>query len=265
MYVQFVRGKLVPDLRPDRERRGAMKLGQYLAERLQDLVLESADVAAFLGKLSEFSSGFIGKASGLPVQCGVTLMRDRRSVTATGSTPAARLLADFQQTHGESPGLAALRAGSTVSVPDARFDPRWRRYNLAVAQAGLRSVLAVPLALDPGAAAALTFFAPETDAFDDEGIVICEAYAAKAGKALRLAVRIGASRDLNEDLLEAMKSRTTINLASGIVMGQSRCSQAEAFAILTKVSNNRNVKLRVVAEELLRNFDKASGVTRFDN
>jgi len=68
------------------------RLGQYLAERLQDLVLESADVQDFLRELCEFSAGFIGKTTGLPVLCAVTLLRSRRSVTSAGSGPGARLL-----------------------------------------------------------------------------------------------------------------------------------------------------------------------------
>lgn len=239
------------------------RLGQYLAERLQDLVLESADVQDFLRELCEFSAGFIGKTTGLPVLCAVTLLRSRRSVTSAGSGPGARLLEEIQQATGESPPLAAVESGATVSVPDARTDSRWPRYNRCVMRAGQLSVLSLPLRLDPEAAASVSFFAPEAGAFDDEAIVICEAFAARAGKALRLAVRIGASKDLNDDLLEALKSRTSINLASGIVMGQSRCSQAEAFAILSKVSSNRNVKLRVVAEDLLRKFDTAPDTTHF--
>ncbi|MCY1238265.1 ANTAR domain protein [compost metagenome] len=239
------------------------RLGQYLAERLQDLVLESTDVQDFLTELSVFSAGFIGKTTGLPVLCAVTLVRSRRSEASAGSGPGARLLGEIQRATGLSPSLAALEAGATVSVPDARADSRWPRYNRAVVKAGQLSVLALPLQLDPDAAASIAFFAPEAGAFDDEAIVICEAFAARAGKAARLAVRIGASRDLNDDLLEALRSRTTINLASGIVMGQSRCTQAEAFAILSKVSNNRNVKLRAVAEDLLRNFNTMPGATHF--
>ena len=56
-----------------------------------------------------------------------------------------------------------------------------------------------------------------------------------------------------------MRSRTVINLATGILMAQSRCSQSEAFELLAKVSNTRNVKLRIVAEEILRRFDGGSG------
>lgn len=240
-------------------------LGQYLAERLQDLVLESAGLQDLLQELSVFSAGFIGKATGLPVLCGVTLVRSRRSVASAGSAPGARLLGEIQRATGLGPSLAALESGATVSIPDVRVDSRWPRYDRAVVKAGQLSVLALPLPLDPGAAAALAFFAPEAGAFDGEAIVICEAFAARAAKAVRLAVRIGASKDLNDDLLEALNSRTSINLASGIVMGQSRCSQAEAFAILSKVSSNRNVKVRVVAEDLLRSFNTTPGAAHFNH
>jgi len=242
-----------------------VRLGPYLAERLQDLVLDSADVPGFLHELAVFSAGFIGKASGLPMLCTVTLMRDRRTLTTAGSGPETRLLDQIQNATGQSPSLAALDSGQTVSVPDASTDTNWPRYSQAVTRARRFSILAVPLVLDSGSSAAMSFFAPEAEAFDEKAIVICEAFASRAGKAVRLAVRIGASKDLNEDLLEAMKSRTSINLASGIVMGQSRCSQAEAFSVLSKVSSNRNVKLRVVAEELLRNFETTPGTTHFDD
>jgi hypothetical protein len=242
-----------------------MRLGQHLAERLQDLVLESDDVRGFLEELSVFSARLIGKATGQPLLSAVTLVRQRRSLTAAGSSAEAGLLDEVQNGSGQNPSLESLETRTTMSVADVRADTRWRRHSRAVARLGQRSVLAVPLTLDEGSAASMTFFAPEADAFHGEAIVICEAFAARAGKAVRLAVRVGASKDLNDDLLEAMKSRTSINLASGIVMGQSRCSQAEAFAILTKVSSNRNVKLRIVAEELLRNFDKSPGATHFDD
>jgi AmiR/NasT family two-component response regulator len=47
-------------------------------------------------------------------------------------------------------------------------------------------------------------------------------------------------------------------------MGQNRCSQAEAMAILTKVSSNRNQKLRVVAEEMLANLPGGQVHTHFE-
>jgi AmiR/NasT family two-component response regulator len=61
-----------------------------------------------------------------------------------------------------------------------------------------------------------------------------------------------------------MHSRTAINLACGVLMAQNRCSQAEAMEILTKVSSNRNRKLRDVATELIEQISGKSIQTHFD-
>jgi hypothetical protein len=119
-----------------------VRLRPYLAERLQDLVLDSADVPGFLHELAVFSAAFIGKATGLPQLCTVTLIRDRRTLTAAGSGPETRLLDEIQKATGRSPSLAALDSGQTVSVPDTRSDTRWPRYSRAVTRARRFSILA---------------------------------------------------------------------------------------------------------------------------
>lgn len=48
-----------------------------------------------------------------------------------------------------------------------------------------------------------------------------------------------------------MQSRAVIEQAKGIIMGQRRCSADEAFAILARVSQDSNRKLREVAESLV--------------
>ena len=68
-----------------------------------------------------------------------------------------------------------------------------------------------------------------------------------------------------EDLQAAMEHRTSIDLACGVVMAQNRCSQEEAMAILTRVSSNRNQKLRDVAAEVLGNVTGEEIHTHFDS
>jgi AmiR/NasT family two-component response regulator len=79
-----------------------------------------------------------------------------------------------------------------------------------------------------------------------------------------LAVRIASAVQLAQDLEEAMKSRTAIDLAVGIIMGQQRCSQDEAFAILTRAASNRNEKLRKVAAELVEHLSGSGARTHFE-
>jgi hypothetical protein len=226
-----------------------------LAERLQDLLLENDVLEDFLRQLSVLAAGFAAAETGRAVPCSVRVARRRRPLVVAGSDPEAVLLDELQDGLAEGPGLAARKALRAVLVPDTTMDPRWRRYQRAVAQRGHRSVLAIPLLEEQEAAATLTFYSTSPDAFDGAAVAACEALAVRAAKVVRLAVRLESAQGVNRDLLQAMRSRSAINVATGILMAQSRCSQSEAFDLLAKVSNTRNVKVRIVAEEILRRFD----------
>ncbi|WCI07653.1 GAF and ANTAR domain-containing protein [Arthrobacter sp. OVS8] len=226
-------------------------------------MLENDVLEDFLRQLSALAAEFASAETGREVVCSVRLARPRRTAVLASSNPEARFLEGLQDGLAEGPGLEARKTRQPVLVPDTTMDPRWRRYQRAAAQRGNRSVLAVPLLEDRDAAATLTFFSASPEAFDDVAVTACEALAVRAAKVVRLAVRFETAQGMSRDLLQAMRSRTVINLATGILMAQSRCSQSEAFELLTKVSNTRNVKLRIVAEEILRRFDGAPAGAAF--
>ena len=64
---------------------------------------------------------------------------------------------------------------------------------------------------------------------------------------MRLELRLAQMDKANKDKAQAMKSRTTINLAVGAIMAQNRSSQDAALRILHRASSNRNIKLRDIA------------------
>lgn len=234
-----------------------------ISERMQDLLLDSEALEDFLRQLSALAAEFAAAETGRPVLCSVRLDRHRQPTVLAGSSREALALDSLQDGVAEGPGLEARETGLVVLVPDTTMDPRWRRYQRAAAQRGNRSILAVSLLTDRDAAAVLTFSSTSREAFDDGAVAACGALAVRAAKVMRLAVRLDAAKGLNRDLLQAMRSRTVINVATGILMAQSRCSQTEAFELLAKVSNTRNVKLRVIAEEILRRFDNSPAGTAF--
>jgi len=238
-------------------------VGETVAEQLQDLVLDSIDVMDFLAELSEYSAALVAMPAGLKVECAVTLYRRRRSLTGAGSTARARTLNNIQTGLGEGPCLTALQESRTVLISDVASDGRWPEYATALMLEGIHSVLAVPLVLEQGAAASLNFFSQSPGAFTDAFRDSAERYASQAGKALRLAVRIGSKQQTVDDLQEAMKSRTTIDLAVGVIMGQQQCSQSTAFGILNRAASGRNKKLRDVAHDLLGKITDQSVETHF--
>jgi AmiR/NasT family two-component response regulator len=63
-----------------------------------------------------------------------------------------------------------------------------------------------------------------------------------------------ASRQLVDNLHEALASRAVIEQAKGIVMARNRCGADEAFASLRQESQHTHVKLRDVAAVSSRVF-----------
>ncbi|RJT74901.1 ANTAR domain-containing protein [Arthrobacter cheniae] len=231
---------------------------------LQDMVLASDHVQEFLDGLVTVASAAFTSACG-EVFCGVTLLRPRSMASVASSSEEARLMDEVQYGFDDGPCLRAAREGETIHIPDFLTESRFPQYREAIAGHGIRSALGIPIRLEAGASAGLDFYATEPYAFTSMSIAVAEGIARDASKSLRLAVRIATLNDKSEHMKTAMESRTVIDLAVGAIMGQNRCSQAEAIAILRTASQGRNTKLRDLAEDLLTSLGQTGTVsTHFD-
>jgi GAF domain-containing protein len=235
-----------------------------LLVELHDLIIGTGSVAEFLGGLSVIAAAAVSRAAGTSIECGVTLKHGRRTATVGGSTDRAVYVDRIEQQVGDGPCIAALKVHAPVLLADVHTDPRWPGYQQRLIEEGCLSVLGVPMELTAGASAALNFFAPATGVFTESVIAEAVSFAGVARSAVGLAVRVGTAEDAADDLSAAMMSRTAINLACGIIMGQNRCSQSEAMAILVRVSSHRNRKLRDVAEEMVMKVSGEEAVTKYD-
>jgi len=233
------------------------------AERLQDLLLESEDIAGFLNEFTRTLAESLARSEG-EVWCAVTLLRERKAGTVASSSKHAEALDEIQYPIGNGPCLTAAREHRLVHIPDLREDSQWPEYNQAAARAGIRSVVGMPFELGDEARAGLNVYSDQPHKYDDAAIEAIRREVLLASKALRLAVRMARHRETAEELEAAMRSRTAIDLAVGIVMGQNRCSQDEAVRILTAASNHRNIKLRDLAAELVASVGKGPASTHFN-
>ncbi|WP_258058700.1 GAF and ANTAR domain-containing protein [Arthrobacter sp. B1805] len=249
---------------PDERELAAEAAENQTISLLQDMVLDSDDVQQFLDGLVTVASTAFTSAQG-EVFCGVTLLRPRSMVTVASSSDQAKVMDEVQYGFNDGPCLRAAREGYTVHIPDFLSESRFPEYREAIASHGIRSALGIPIRLDAGASAGLDFYSTEPDAFSETSIAVAEGFARDASKSLRLAVRIATLSDNSEHLKAAMESRTAIDLAVGAVMGQNRCSQDEAIAILRTASQGRNMKLRDLAVDLLASLGQKGTVrTHFD-
>lgn len=248
----------LPTLEKDGEAR------QAAAAALQDLLVDSADVIGFLQELARLSaSGFSCRGA---VYCGITLQRAAAAeYTVASSSDTAQGLDEVQYDFGDGPCLHALRTGGEVLVADTVLESRWRNYTAHITTLGVRSVFSLPLALEGRARAALNLYATEPGLFDHRFRHAARAYAEQASQALKLAVRMATQVGTVADLQAVLASRTDIDLAVGIVMGQNRCGQQEAFDVLRRASNARNLKLREIAAEVVQRYNGAPAQTHFEN
>ncbi|WP_294564970.1 GAF and ANTAR domain-containing protein [uncultured Arthrobacter sp.] len=237
---------------------------QEIPALLQDLVLDSSDVKEFLNDLAVLAASHLAGPQH-DVLCGITLLRPRRTGTVASSSPQAQSMDEIQYAFGDGPCLTAARTSVTVYVQDTGRDSRWPEYHAATVGQGIRSVLAVPIPLEGNAACGLNLYSTAPDAFDEGDREAAALFARDASRSLRLAIRIANLTETGENLKAAMDSRTTIDLAVGIIMAQNRCSQEAAMTILKAASSARNIKLRDVAAAVVASTGGSAPTTHFDS
>ncbi len=182
----------------------------------------------------------------------VTLMADGRPVTTGATDPVAADLDAVQDATGRGPCIDACRSGAVRGITSTRTETRWPEYTRRAFALGIGSVLAVPLVADDGVLGSLNLHARREQAFgatDVDAARLVATHAAMAVANAQVAVATGA---LAGQLREALVARATIEQAKGVLVARSHCTPDEAFATLVRRSQHENRKLRLVAEDILR-------------
>jgi hypothetical protein len=138
---------------------------------------------------------------------------------------------------------AAVEVARRVSS-DLASDERYPNYGPLATAVGIRSQAGIRLFETPDAAqGALNLYSRQAGTFDNAEMVT-ELFRHQAAVAIRYANEVA-------DLRQAMSTRQVIGQAVGIIMERYEMPDARAFAFLTRLSNERNVKLRLIAQELI--------------
>ena len=229
---------------------------------LLDLVSGTHSLGESLDVLAATTVRTIVRATGLRIECGVVVHPPKRNPVVTGTSEDVVELLEWEQQAKEGPLNEVLSGGHPVAVLQRNGDFRWPRYSTQLQIAGFGSAMGIRLRVasdaegqDAGGGetpAALALFAQDSKAFPLQVIAEARAFAGLAAKSMEMAVSLHSARSTATDLRSALDSRTSINVACGVIMAQNRCSYHEAFSILAKASSHRNVKVRQVAEDLLK-------------
>jgi hypothetical protein len=231
---------------------------------LLDLMTGTESDTDSLRRLAETAAVSLTEYGGVQVDCAAMLTSPQRTPLRAANNGRAAALATLENELGDGPLAQAVGAGSPVVVEAAGTPSRWQAYRRHFLDAGYGEVMAVPLRLETGTAAALAFFAPPDVRFSPEAVRQATWFAGVAAHSLQLALEVRSVRSAGDNLKAVLESRTSIDVACGVIMGRNRCSYAEAFSMLAGASSHRNKKVREVAEGILKNLPSGSPTTRFD-
>ena len=144
----------------------------------------------------------------------------------------------------EGPCLDAAFESTDFVIDDLRSEQRWPQWAAATAELGLRAALAIRLHSDSETLGALNLFSDTPNAYDDEARTIAMIFASHAADAM-------SNARLVSGLRAAMESRHTIGIAQGVLAVRYDISYERAFQVLHRLSNDRNIKLRELAQQIL--------------
>jgi len=177
---------------------------------------------------------------------GISVVHGGGIDTPVGSDEKLNRIDELQFVLREGPCFDALQMHEIVHSPDLANDKRWPRWGRLVAkEVGVVSNVSYRLYTTHDTLGAMNLYSLKPDAFDADDINNGQALAAHVGVAL-------AASQNAEHLRTAISNRTTIGRAEGILMERFGIPPGQAFAVLRRVSQRRNVKLNRVAEELVR-------------
>ena len=237
---------------PGDARGGVRGREQALAEvfvSLADTLVDDYDVVDLLDKLVTASVDLLGAtAAGL-------LLDDQKGNLAVvaSSSEETRLLEIYQLQNNEGPCLDCVRTRTAVVSDDLAADrDRWPVFVPAALNAGVLSVVAVPLRLRDETIGGLNLFHNRVDPILQEDQRLAQALADVATIGILQQRSAHRSTMMAEQLQHALNSRVAIEQAKGVLAERNGIGVDAAFDALRRHARNHNLKLTDVALAVVR-------------
>ena len=174
---------------------------------------------------------------------GLILVVRRELVPQATTGPPPELLDQLQQKLKDGPCLRAAQEQVVIRIDDMRADRRWPSFAVEAENLEVRSMLCVPLGLHERLLGTLSLYSAQAAAFGEQDERVTRLFATLAAIALAEAQR-------TDQLYAALDNRDVIGQAKGILMERHRVSSEAAFELLSRASQQVNMKLATIARHL---------------
>lgn len=175
----------------------------------------------------------------------ISVILGRKAVSSRGASSGLAGVVDrIQESTGQGPCLDSAYEHETVRIADMATETRWPLFAPLALEAGAAGMLSCQLFVDGDDLGALNLFSRTAGGLDEESEHIGLLFAAHAAVAY-------ASAEQKARAARTVATRQVIGRAEGILMERHRVTAEQAFAMLVRVSQHRNTKLRDIAERLV--------------
>jgi len=181
----------------------------------------------------------------------VTVLRGGLGETVAASDGRVWGVDQDQYAAGTGPCLEAARTGQVERTEVAEAERRWPEFTRSARAAGVSSYLSYPLIIGEGFVGSLNLYSEQPHGFADFDVALLRLYVTAASAAIVNARRYGRAREIAAQLSHALDSRAVIDQAIGMLMARLGVTADQAFAELTRQSQQTNVKLREIAARLV--------------
>ncbi|RVW07360.1 ANTAR domain-containing protein [Prescottella agglutinans] len=188
---------------------------------------------------------------------GVTILRDGEAETVAATDARVREIDSTQYDLDDGPCLRSAREQASQNVSRDEVRRRWPELAEAAEGHGVGSFIASPLTFDDRVSGSFNLYSADDDGFRMLDESLLEAFTTAAMVALHQAQRYDGARRSVQQLEAALNSRASIDHAIGAVMALHGVGPQAAFDLIVKTSQQRNTKLRDVAQQLLSKIDRS--------
>ncbi|GAA4404511.1 GAF and ANTAR domain-containing protein [Fodinibacter luteus] len=222
---------------------------------LEALTSDIGGVLESMEQLSEYLERVVHAVRRHVAGCdevGVTILSAGRPHTAAYTTVQTLEVDAVQYALDEGPCLDAARGRREYRVDDLVVDDgRWPAFARECREEGLRSLFALPLVSGEECVGAMNLYGWAPHAFDDVDASLVRVAASRCADAVVAVCALDGARRLAGQLEQAMASRAVIEQAKGVIMAMRGVPEHEAFEVLRKTSQDRNVKVRALAQQIV--------------
>ena len=219
----------------------------FALNELRGLLLDEQSLDDVLAQVAETGRAIVAGAAGV----SVSLFEQGRPRVGGISAPWVESLDECQYALQEGPCVAAMADGTWHGTDNLDEDARWPRFSAEATAQGVLSALAVPLLVRGARLGVLNIYSNSRNSLTGNAVLVAQRLGEVAAVVVANAQVLAASRRLAHELEEALVSRSTVDMAKGILMARLKVDADTAFEALRDLSQRRHMKLRDLAAELV--------------